>query len=177
MSVVQWITLGGTVSILAVSAYHMYLSEFKQGRSEVQILHQENQDQGVFASGGSGRWNSLVHLKLVNTGKKGGFVADLDRRIVEFRKDGESVDPEDVELEGPHTKRLRVGDEVEPGRTRRFRDRITLLGEDKYLIDHDVAVVRHEIAVEDNEGAYTVSVDSELGLQGPRPVRENLGLE
>lgn len=177
MSVVQWITLVGTASILGVSAYHLYLAQIKEDRSEVKLLHQDNWDQGAFVGGSSGRWNGSSHLKLVNTGEKGVFVADVDREIVEFRKNGESVESEDVELSGPFTDRINVGDEIEPEKTQRFRDRVNLEGDDEYLLDHDTAVIRHIIVVEDNKGSYTVSEGTELGLQGPSHVREEFGLE
>lgn len=177
MSAVQWITLGGTISILAVSAYHLYLAQIKENRSEVKLLHQDNQSQEGFAGGSSGKWNGNLHLKLVNTGEKGAFVADVNRKIVEFRKNGTSVEPEDVELSGPFTNRIKVGDEIEPGKTHRYHDRVNLEGDDKYLLDHDTAVIRHVITVEDNKESYTVSEETELGLQGPRHIREEFGLE
>lgn len=177
MSAVQWITLGGTISILAVSAYHLYLAQIKENRLEVKLLHQDNPDQGGFTGGSSGRWHGNLHLKLVNTGEKGAFVADVNREVVEFRKNGESVEPKDVELSGPLTDRIKIGDEIEPGKTHRYHDRVNLEGNDEYLLDYDTAVIRHVITVEDNKGSYTVFEETKLGLQGPHPVREEFGLE
>lgn len=177
MAALDWAVLIGTILILVVSFSHLYLGQLKEHRSEVSLLPQDTTTPAAFRGGSRDRWTGFIELKLVNSGEKGAYIAALDRRVVEFRKNRGTTEPKNVDLEGPRTPGLRVGDEIEPKTTRRYRPRITLEADGEFLIEHDTAVIRHTLTIEDNKGAYEISQDTVMDLHGPQHVREEFGLE
>jgi len=177
MSGLQWATLLGTISILIVSAYHLYLGQIKEHRSEVSIRHQDSFGRNSFAGGSSGQWSGFVPLKVLNSGSKGAFVSDVEREIVELQKDGVSVEPENIELDSNVMEKLGQGDEIEAGRVQKYNDNLKVIADDEYLVEHDVVLIKHILTVEDNQGAYEVSQVSKMDLVGPDHVRGEFGLE
>jgi len=173
VSVVGVATLLFTLSILIVSTYHLYLSEFKERRSDVYLVNADSDDQNKFNAGRRDEWNGTIHQKIINTGEKAGYIADIDNDVVALVSDENQHEPESVEVTALQPSSSDVSEPIEPGITISYRPRLDIASDDapELFVDHDYALVETTITVEDNKGAYTVTESVEVELYGPSMVR------
>jgi len=169
-----------SAAVLGVTTWNLYLSHYKEERSDVEVLPQENDPTAGFgggrhAIGEDGRWTGHFHIKIVNTGDKGAYVAKLEHDLKGFRSDGELVDAADTELEVNNHRTNWTGKELEPHSTTRYRGSAAIDPEENIgpLVENDYAVIEHVLTVEDNQGSYTVTHETEMELSGPDQAVEN----
>lgn len=175
------ISLFVSLLILFVSGVTLYLSHIKEYRSDVHLLSYESSTtRNSFASGNnaedsSAMWSGSTSLKVTNTGKMGAHVSSITDELRGLKVDGEVVAPDNVSLEKGRSSPSLAGTEIEAGRTTQYRPnfRISPKKDVNTLIAHDVAVIDHTLAVEDNKGAYEVEHTTEMALTGPRFFRDN----
>lgn len=174
------LTLLVSLLILVVSAWNLYLSHYKEPRSDIELLPEEREKLPGFQGGNgaiddSAFWNTIVYLKVVNSGDKSAYVRDINHSLHAFKKDGEVAAPERAEIDTKPSSDSWVGKEIEPHSSQRCRASLQIQPEKNIgvLIDHEIAVIRHTIVVEDNKGSYEVSQDSEVRLVGPDSAHEN----
>lgn len=169
-----------SAAVLGVSGYNLYLSHYKVGRSDVEVLPQENDPTAGFgggrhAIGKDGRWTGHFHIKIANTGEKGAYVATFEHDLKGFRADGELVDAAGTELEVTNHRANWTGKELEPHSTTRYRGSASIDPEENIgpLVENDYAVIKHVLTVEDNQGSYTVTHVTDMELSGPEQAVEN----
>lgn len=174
MSAVAWATLVGTILILVVSGIHLYLGQVREPRSQVTFTQQAAAETPSFRGGSRTRWNSSPNLKLTNTGERGAFIASVDRELIGLRRDGDLHTPDGVEIDGPRNEPLRVGDQIDPHTIIRYRPRISIEVSDdpEVLVNHETALIRHRLTIEDNKGSYEITEDTDIELYGPRMIRD-----
>ena len=175
---IQELTLVVSLSILIVSAYNLYLGHLKEKRSEVALLQQASED-GNFASGSRTRWNGTAPLKIVNSGEKGATIGSIKRSLVGLRKGDELVETENVEIKNRSgSAGIRRGDQIQPKSTIGWTPGLVIECDDpEYLVEHDSAVVRHTLLVEDNQGAYECTQEMDMALYGPSMIRREHDVE
>jgi len=169
-----------SVAVLGVTTWNLYLSHYKEKRSGVEVLPQENDPTAGFGGGShsiddSARWTGHFHIKIANTGEKGAYVAIFDHNLKGFRKDGELVDSAGTELEVENYRTNWTGKELEPHSSARYRGSAAIEPEKNIgpFVRNDYAVIEHVLTVEDNQGSYTVTYENELELSGPDQAVEN----
>lgn len=169
-----------SAAVLGVTTYNLYLSHYKEKRSDVEVLPQENDPTAGFgggrhAIGEDGRWTGHFHIKIANTGDKGAYVATFDHDLKGFRKDGELVDAAGTDLEVKNHRTNWTGKELEPHSTTRYQGSAAIEPEKDIgpFVENDYAVIEHVLTVEDNQGSYTVTHETDMGLSGPEGVLEN----
>lgn len=174
------LTLIVSLLILAVSAWNLYLSHYKEKRSEINLLPEDSEQQPAFAGGNhaideSASWNANFSLKVVNTGDKSAYVRETTHSLEGLKKDGEIESPGGAEIETSRATSNWVGDEIEPHSSKRYRLRIRIEPETDLgvLVDNDSAIIRHTMVVEDNKGSYEVVHETEIRLVGPEGAIEN----
>lgn len=169
-----------STAILGVTTWNLYLSHIKEKRSDVEVLPQENDPTAGFGGGnhaidGDARWTGHFHIKITNTGEKGGYVAAFEHNLKGFLKDGELVDSAGTELEVKNHRTNWTGKELEPHSSTRYKGSAAIEPDEDIgpFVENDFAVVEHVVTVEDNQGSYTVSHETEMQLTGHKGVLEN----
>lgn len=174
------LTLIASVFIIIISVWNLYLSHYRENRSEIKILREESNAQpsftgGSHSTGSRARWTGQFYLKIANSGDKGAYISSFDHELKGLKKDDKITDAQNVELEVGRTGPSWVGTEIEPHSSKRYRRGVTISPENDIgvLIEHDSAVVQHTLRVEDNKGSYEVTHETEIELVGPNGAIEN----
>lgn len=176
LNLASWIGLFVSLLILAISGWTLYLSHYKEHRSEVRLLPQtSNSPPDAFGGGnsaldGDAYWNGHPSLKLTNTEDKGGFVSSVGHELIGLKKGSETHSPEGAALEDTRVSRpLQAGTEIEPHSTRRYRPNLRISPDEdvEILIDHDAALIQTTVTIEDNQGSYDATHVTEMELTGP----------
>lgn len=167
------ISLFVSLLILGISGWTLYLSHYKENRSEVELLAPDSESgAGSFVGGSYARWTGHATLKVTNTGDEGAHIGSVSHEIVGLRRDDETVEPAEVALDT--RSQMNVGDEIESHSTIRYKLSLTISVESdvSVLMEHYAAVIRHTLVVEDNKGSYEMTHDTEKRLIGPEHARE-----
>lgn len=169
-----------SAAVLGVSGYNLYLSHYKEKRSDVEVLPQANDRTSSFSGGNhaiddSAQWRGSFNIKISNTGEKGAYIAQFHHNLKGFRKDGKLVDAAGTELEVNKNRTSWQGKELEPHSSTRYRGS-AVIEPDKTIsswVENDYAVIEHVLIVEDNQGSYTVTHETNMELSGPDQAVEN----
>jgi len=172
--------IGVSMAVLFVTLWNLYLSHYKEGQSDVELLPQENDPTAGFRGGNlaidhDAKWTGNFYLKIVNTGEKGAYIASFDHSLKGFQKNGELTDASKTNLELNEHRTSWVGNEIEPHSTTRYRASAAISPENDIgaFVENDFAVIEHELTVEDNKGSYTVHHETAVELTGPDQAVEN----
>lgn len=166
--------------VLGASAWNLYLSHYRETRSDIAV-HAESRDTPPQFSGGnhaiddSAFWTGNFWLKVTNAGEKGGYISSVQHSLTEFEVDGERHPPEGASIEVNRSRSTWEGTELEARSSKRFRVsvRITPDSDIGVLANHDSAIIKHALKIEDNKGSYLVNHKTEMGLVGPEGALEN----
>lgn len=174
------LTLAVSFLILAVSAWNLYLSHYREQRSTVNLLPEDRDTKPGFGGGNhaiddSSFWNGSFYLKITNTGAKSAYIRDFTHSLAGLKKNGEVHSPEGAMIDVSRTTSNWAGKEIEPHSTKRYRLRVRISPEKDIgiLVNHDSAIVQHTLEVEDNKGSYEVTHKTEIELVGPDGALEN----
>jgi len=169
-----------SAAVLGVATWNLYLSHYKEKRSDVEILPQEHDPTaglggGNHSIGEGSRWTGHFSVKIANTGEKGAYIATLDHNLKGFRKNGDLHDATGTKLEVNNHHTSWTGKELEPHSSTRYRGRAAVEAEEDIgpFVENDYAVIEHVLRVEDNQGSYTVTHETEMELSGPEQAVEN----
>jgi hypothetical protein len=172
------ISLFISLLILGISGWTLYLSQYKEHRSEVELQESESQGSafvgGTVALEGNLFWSGQQFLNLTNTGEMGAYISSISHELVGLREGDKISGINGVTLEENRSTPSIAGNQLESHSTIRYRPsfRISPEGDVSVLMEHDAAVIRYTLMVEDNKGAYEVTLDAEIQLIGPEQVRE-----
>lgn len=174
------LTLVVSLFILAVSAWNLYLSHYKEQRSEVNLLPEDIEKKPEFGGGNhaidsSAFWSGSFFLKIVNTGDKSAYIRDINHDLTGMKEDKEIHGPRGTTIDVNRTSSSWTGKEIGPHSTKRYRLRVRIEPEQDIgiLVENDSAVIQHTLKVEDNKGSYQVVQKTEMGLVGPGGALEN----
>jgi hypothetical protein len=174
------LTLFVSLLILTVGAWNLYLSHYREGRSEIDLLPEDSSSKPEFTGGSHAIdrrafWTGFFYLKVVNSGEKGAYISSTNHSLQGLKRDDQVSDPENVTLEVRRSSRSWVGTEIEPRSSKRYRISVRIATETDIgvFVDNDSAIVRHTFEVEDNEGSYEVTYNTEIKLTGPEAAIEN----
>lgn len=166
--------------ILSVSAWNLYLSHYKEQRSDIDLLPEETDSLPVFSGGNQAidddaLWTGNFYLKIVNSGAKGSYIGSFDHSLEGLKKGDRVYEPDDATIEVNETRMSWAGTEIEPRSSKRYRVSAKIMPETDLgvLVDHDSAIIRHVLKVEDNQGSYEVIHQTEMELVGPEGAIEN----
>lgn len=167
-------TFLGTVLILGVGLWDLYLSHYKEPRSEVKLLPEEAISLPEFSGGNNAinhkaHWSGAANLKIVNSGTKGAYIQSFTHELAGLRKEGQETEPTDAEIVVNEHRPSWVGTEIEPGSSTRYRAHVKIKAENDIepFVNYDYAVIDHTIGLEDNKGSYEVTHTTEMQLTGP----------
>ena len=184
--IVPILGLVGTVVVILISGWTLYLSHYREGRSEVRLLSQEFGSKGsVFDGGphinaGIPHWSGHARLKITNTGDKGAYVGGVSHDIVGFRKNDVLNENIEATLERRSSStRLSRGDEIDVGETVRYGVRMKISSESDIedFVQQGSVIIRHMIVVEDNKGSYETTHESDMDLRDNKKAIQHLGLD
>ena len=179
-SIIPPVSLGVSVVILAISAWTLYLSHYKEYRSEVSLLSQsagpeiDAFDAGSHALGQSARWSGHTNLKITNTGEKGAYISSISHELIELQNGNRNTQNTGIEFESK-TRAISDGMEIDPHSTLKCRPSFTISPPEdiEIFVEHDTAVILSTIIVEDKKGAYEATQRTEMKLTGPGNVQED----
>lgn len=173
------LTLFISLLILGVSIWNLYLSHYKEERSEIDIMGEESDSPGFgggsHAIDSSASWSGAARLKIINSGEKVGYIGSIEHTLKGL-KDGDQVNsPEGTTIEVNETPPGWSGDEIEPHSSKRYRLSVRISPETDIgvLVDHDSAIIQHNLRIEDNIGSYEAVHETEMALNGPDGAIEN----
>lgn len=177
VSPIQAATLAVSSLVLLVSFWNLYLSHYKENRSEVKILEDDPENTDEFAGGNhaandDASWNGSFRLNVVNSGEKSATVSSFDHHLKALQNGGSKAD---VELEVRNLQPSWNGKELEPHSSQQYRRnvRISPSNDFEVLVENDYAVIEHVLHVSDNKGSYSVREETEMKLTGPDAALEN----
>lgn len=166
--------------ILSVSAWNLYLSHYKEQRSDIDLLPEETDSLPVFSGGNhaiddGASWRGNFYLKIVNSEAKGAYIGSFDHSLEGLKKGDRVYEPDNATIKVNETRMSWVGTEIEPRSSKRYRVSAKIMPETDLgvLVDHDSAIIRHVLRVEDNQGSYEVIHQTEMELVGPEGALEN----
>jgi hypothetical protein len=166
--------------ILGVSLWGVYLTHYRDRRSDVKIHAEQPESTPEFSGGtnsiGDGSYwtTSAFYLKIINEEERGAYIRSISEELVCLIEDGRSSDPQGTRIESRSTDNI-VGVKLDPHLPERYRVSLKIIPKDHIgiLIRHDYALIRHILEVEDNKGSYETTHHTWIELIGPENAIEN----
>ncbi|MFC7205277.1 hypothetical protein ACFQJC_17340 [Haloferax namakaokahaiae] len=177
---IDFLAIGLSGIVIALSGWNLYLSHYREQRSEVSLRPEGSDTPPEFKGGNlaiddSSYWSSNYYLKLVNNGEKSAYISSFDHQLRGLVEDDEFENTDNFSIKVNETRQSWVGTELEPHSTKRYRLYAKISPEDDIgpLVNADSAVIEHTLELEDNKGSYEVVCDTEVALIGPEQAIEN----